>query len=283
MLDQLKEQETAEIETELPEPEADQEEQAEQPVPDDQAEDDGEIVVSFGDAEEQEQEEPAPAWVKELRKQSREVSKQNRELKAKLRALEEAQKPSAPELGPKPTLEAMDYDAEKFEAALLDWTAKKAEADKAAEAKKAEQEAAERQWQERVQTYSQQKAALNARDFDDAEDNVREAMTVTQQGIILQAADDPAKLVYALGKDPAKAAELAAIKDPVRFAATVARMELQLKVTKRKPAVTPEARVSGAGKPPAANDARLQTLKAEAERTGDFTQYFALKRKLKGS
>lgn len=274
MLDQTDDQvdELDDTEAEAEEPEVVEEEaegdapeaEAEQP----EAEEEGEVVVSFGDDEPEEQPEAAPAWVKELRKQ-------NRELKAKVKELETVSAPKQ-QAKAKPTLEGCDYDADKFEAELLAWNAQRADA------QRAEQEA-KQAWDARLQTYSEQKQALRVQDYDDAEDAVREVLNVTQQGIILQAADDPAKLVYALGRNPTKAKELAGEKDPVRFAAKVAKMEMQLKVTTRKPAVTPERKPMGSGSTPTVPAARLDKLKAEAEQSGDWTKYFAEKRKAQGA
>jgi len=85
-------------------------------------------------------------------------------------------------------------------------------------------------------------------------------------------------LVYALGKNPTKAAALGAIKDPVEFAFAVARLEAQLKVSEKKPATPPETRVTGNGRVSGAVDATLERLRAEAERTGDYTKVSAYKR-----
>lgn len=267
MLYQLDDQPDDEIELETPEPETVETEGDDPDVEADQPEDEGETVVSFGDEEPEEQPEAAPAWVKELRKQ-------NRELKAKVKELEVVAQPKRDAQLPKPTLEACDYDADKFETELLAWNAQK---DKAAQSERDAKQA----WEGRLNTYSEQKQALRVQDFDDAEDTVREFMSVTQQGIILQAADDPAKLVYALGRNPNKAKELAGETDPVRFAAKVAKMEMQLKVTTRKPAAAPERKPTGSGATPAALQPRLDKLKAEANQSGDWTKYFAEKRNAK--
>jgi len=48
-----------------------------------------------------------------------------------------------------------------------------------------------------------------------------------QQDIILQAAQNPALAVYALGKSKDKAKELASIKDPVKFAFALGKLENQ--------------------------------------------------------
>jgi mannitol-1-phosphate/altronate dehydrogenase len=266
-------------ELELPEDtEADaQATEPEQPEP--EAEQD-EVVVSFGDEEQEQPEEdqPAPAWVKELRKQNRELQKKLKEVEAQT-----SQKEREVELGAKPTLEACDYDAERFETELLAWNSRKAEADAKAKAKREEQDATQAEWQNRLQSYSEAKQNLRVRDFDEAEDAVREILTVTQQGIVLQAADDPAKLVYALGRNPAKAKELAGVKDPVKFAVAVAKLEMKLTVTPRKPSATPESRVTGTGKTPATAQARLDDLRKQAEASGDYTEYLAAKRKAKGA
>lgn len=234
-----------------------------------------EVVVSIGDEPAQEEsEEAAPGWVKELRAQ-------NRELKRKLKEVETATtQTKRVELGPKPTLEASDYDAERFERDLEAWHEKKRDFD-AQEAKaKAEKEAAEKDWQDRLNSYSEAKTKLRVRDYDEAEDFVKDAFNVTQQGVILQGAEDPALLVYALGKNPAKAKELAAIKDPVKFAFAVAKLETKVKTTPRTPSAAPDKTPVGNAAPSGSVDKTLERLRADANRTGDWSQYFEHKRKL---
>ena len=83
------------------------------------------------------------------------------------------------------------------------------------------------------------------RDYEDAEANVVQTLDVTQQGIIVSGCENPALLTYAIGKDAAKLKELAAIKDPVRFAFAVSKLETQLRTMPRKPPA-PETPVKGA-------------------------------------
>jgi hypothetical protein len=108
---------------------------------------------------------------------------------------------------------------------------------------------------------------------------VLEALSVTQQGIILQGAQNPAVLVYALGKNSNKAKELAGITDPVQFAFAVAKLETQLSVTKKQ-APPPEKRINGNGSLGTSN-AQLDRLREEAARSGDFTKVIAFKKQLK--
>lgn len=230
------------------------------------------IVVTIGEdaPPPEDDEQAAPEWVRNLRKE-------NRELKRLIKSQEQAPV-DTPKLGPKPTLESAEYDEARFEAALLEWTAQKAKVETAEQAAKAERDAAQAAWDERLTVYRERKVAIKATDFDDVEDAVKEALSVTQQGVIVSGAKDPALMVYALGKNPAKLKELSSIKDPVKFAFAVARLEGELKVQTRKPTTTPERTLTPSGKPSGAVDQKLNQLREAAEQSGDYTAYFAYKR-----
>jgi len=116
------------------------------------------------------------------------------------------------------------------------------------------------------------------KDFEDAESFAMETFSVTQQGIVIQGAENPALVIYALGKNPQQAKELAAVNDPVKFAFAVAKLETQLKVSNRKAPPPPEKTVTGNGGAAGAMDATLERLRAEAERTGDYTKVTQYKR-----
>jgi hypothetical protein len=237
------------------------------------------IVVSIGDEpadEPAEVEQPAPAWVKKVRHRNRELEKELREARQKL---QEVTKPKEqPAVGTKPTLADHDYDTDRYEAALTSWYDRKRKADEQAAAARAEAEKADKDWQARLAAYNESKAAFKADDFDEAEAVATELLDQTQQGIIVHGAIDPTLLVYALGKNEAKAKELAAIKDPVKFAFAVAKLEAVLKVTTRKPATQPESRISGNGRPSGTIDHTLDRLREEAAKTGDYTKVTAYKR-----
>ncbi len=251
------------------------------------AEDEGdtdEVTVSIGE-EAPPPEEPAhaPEWVRELRKTNRELQRQNRELQSKLQttAITET-KPVT--LGPKPKLEDHDYDADQFETALANWFERKRQADEANAKQEAEVMTQQKAWQAKLDGYGKAKAELRVKDFEDAEAVAQELFNVTQQGVMLQGADNPALVVYALGKNPKKAQELAAIKDPVKFAFAVAKLEKDLKVTNRRAVPPPERVVSGTGRVSGAVDSTLERLREEAARTGNMTkviQYKAQKRSAK--
>jgi len=246
----------------------------------DQAEDDAdEVIVSIGeDAPPPEEQAHAPGWVKELRKANREKEKRIRELEAKLTQTTE-KKPVI--LGPKPKLEDHDYDADRYEAALADWFDRKRVADVESQKIQQAEQAQKQAWQEKLDGYGKAKAELRVRDFEDAEAVAQELFNITQQGVVLQGADNPALVIYALGKNPKKATELAKIEDPVKFAFAVAKLEKELKVTNRKAAPAPERMISSTGRVSGAVDSTLERLREEAARTGNMTkviQYKAQKR-----
>lgn len=276
------EQQEVEQEVEMQEEQKEaQEEQQGQP----DSEEDGEVVVSFGDQEPVEpQDQGAPEWVKTLRKEHRELRRRNKELEQQIAAGQQKQA-DAPTLGPKPKLSDVDYDAEALETALDKWYEQKRAVDEYEAKQRREQEAANQEWQNRLNSYNQAKANLRAPDYDDAELAVQDRLSQTQQGIILQGAENPALLVLALGRNPEKLAELSAINDPVRYAFAVARMEAQLKVSSAKrtsPTTQPEKRVSSDAGSTNPSASTLEQLRAEAEKTGDYSKVIKWKNQNRG-
>lgn len=227
----------------------------------------------------EEEEKQAPEWVRNLRKNYRELQREKRELEEKLKTVLPGPETNPVAPGKKPTLEDCDYDSDKFESELADWFERKRQSEEAEAKQRAKQQEEQQIWQKKLETYSQSKTGLKVSDFQDAEDTVLETLSVTQQGIILQGAQNPAVLVYALGKNPNKAKELAKITDPVQFAFAVAKLETQLSVTKKQ-APPPEKRINGNGSLGTSN-AQLDRLREEAARTGDFTKVIAFKKQLK--
>lgn len=248
---------------------------------DDEESDEDEVVISIGEeSPPQEEEVRAPAWVRELRKSNREKERKIRELEAKLSTTATETKPVA--LSAKPTLESCDYDSDEYEQKLAEWYEQKREYD-AAEANVAAQRDAEaKAWQDKLDSYAKAKASLKVRDYDEAEATALDTFDVTQQGIVLQGSDNPALLIYAIGKNAKRAKELASINDPVKFAFAVAKLETQLKVTNRKAATAPERTInSGGGRLSGAIDSTLERLRAEALKTGDLSKVMEYKRRKK--
>ena len=246
--------------------------------------DEEELVISMDGEEitqEDEEQKHAPVWVKELRKASREKDKKIRELEAKLNAGAAAKPVQEVKLRAKPKLEDFDYDPDIYEEKLGEWYEEKRRYDAQVEASKKAQEEAEKAWQDKLAGYNKAKTELKVRDYEDAEEFVQDKFSVTQQGILLQGLENPALVVYALGKNRKKAAELASITDPVRFAVAVGKLETQLKVTTRKSPPPPAKTVTGTARVSGAVDSTLDRLRAEAEKTGDYTKVLKYKQQKK--
>ena len=246
-----------------------------------EAEEEEDVVVSInGEAPDPETEDDdrAPDWVRDLRKEYRNEKRRAKELEQKIEQLERGTSPASQPLGSKPTLEAADYDTERYETELASWYEKKRTHDDQQNVVQSQQKAVQKEWETKLESYHSSKAELKVKDYDFAEDVVQDNLSVMQQGMIVQGADNPALVVYALGKNPKKAKELASITDPVKFAFAVAKLETNLKVTKRKASSRPEKKISGTGRPSGSVDNTLERLRAEAEKTGDYSKIFQYKK-----
>lgn len=238
--------------------------------------DEDEVLVTFGD-------EAAPA--SNEGQDSGLVRKLRAEIRDRDARLAELAKPSAPqvvEVGEKPTLESCDYDEDTFETALDAWKDRKRQAEEAKTQAQRDAQANQAAWAEEMADFGRKKAALKVRDFEAAEEEVVAGLSQTQQAIVIKASSDAAKVIYALGKHPAKLATLAAIQDPIKFAVAVSKLEGTLKVTTgNRTAPAPEGIVRGSAPISRQTDKHLQRLEAEAERTGDRTEVVRYKRQLK--
>lgn len=237
-----------------------------------------EVIVSIGDepAANDEEEHRAPEWVRDLRKSNREKDRRIRELEQQ--AARGAPAPQPVVVGDKPTLIGCDFDAEKFEGDLEAWHTRKREAEDQQRQRKQTEDQQRAQFQTRIDAVVTAAKTLKVADYEDASNAFEDTFSLVQQGIVVGGPEDPkssALLRYALGKNPKKAKELAAISDPVKFAFAVAKLETQLKVTPRKSAPAPDTPVRSSVAGAAAVDNQLQRLRDEAAKTGDFSKVMA--------
>ncbi|HJR82563.1 MAG TPA: hypothetical protein VJ775_01425 [Sphingomicrobium sp.] len=257
------------------EPDDGQEEGADETKTDPNGEGEEEFDVVFGDEAAPASGEQDSGLVKHLRETNR----------AQARELAELRKAASSQpivVGPKPTLASCEYDEERYEAERDAWDERKRQAEQAeSEAERSRREGQE-QWQREVQSYEAKKARLTFGDVDEAISITTSALDQVQQAVIVKVADNPALLKYSLGKHPAKLAELSQIKDPLKMAAAVAKLEGGLKVTPKRKGPAPEEIVTGSGSVAAGRtDKELERLEKEAERTGDRTKVIAYRRSLK--
>ena len=249
------------------------------PDPETPASDPEEVIVTIGDEPAPEPPEAAPEWVRELRRVNREREREIKELRDKL-AAKEATPPPATDPGKKPTLEDHDYDTEAYEREITTWYERKRNADAEITRQLQTEQEQQKAWQAKLEGYGRAKAELRVPDYEEAEAVAQSTFSVPQQSIIVAGAENPALLIYAMGRSPAKAKELAAITDPVKFTFAVAKLEAQLKVTPRKAPPAPEKQIRSTGGVPVSGavDSTLERLRDEAAKTGDMTKVIAYKR-----
>jgi len=266
------EAENVESEQAQPEGEGDEGQESTAETP----EETGAETYVFGD--EPPEEERAPEWVRDLRKSHRRTVQENRELKEKLEALTAPK----PQLGPKPKLEQYDYDADQYEQALDQWYEAKRQVDAEESEKNRQKEQEQREWQGKLNEYQEKKKTLKVDDYEDSEALVTEIFSIPQQSIVVSYSDNPALMIYALGKNSSKARDLSKIQDPIKFAIALKSLEQELKVKKKTPP-PPEKTLSSGSTPKSGggSDATLERLREEASKTGDFTKVHQYRQRLK--
>ena len=228
-------------------------------------------VVTIGD-------DPPPpeedsSVIRRLRTIHKEKETENRNLRRQL-----AENAETNPVGVKPTLESCDHDDAKYEKDLNTWYGKKSEQDQRHAEVTAKQKRDDEAWQKKLDSHGEKSTALKVQDYDIAQETAFESLSITQQGLIIQAADNSANVFYALGRSKKHLEELSAIKDPLKFTAAMSKMEVQIKVTKRTPGTKPEGEVKGSGNPTNPGSNELEKLRAEAEKTGDNSKVVAYRK-----
>lgn len=246
---------------------------------DEEDSDDDDLQVSFGDEDDDvPKEEKAPGWVKNVRKDNREKAKRIKQLEQELAERTKAETQPVLE-EKKPTAESCGYDLELYEEKLDAWHRNAKKREEAEAAQRAQEEAQEAQWKQRLELYDEGKESLEVQDYEDVEDVVKTNLDETQHGIIIHTTANPALFTYAIGKSEARAKKLAKIKDPLKLAYELGKMESKMTVEKRKPRTSPEDVVVGDTTTTGSTDRTLDRLRAKAAKTGNFSEVIAYKRK----
>jgi hypothetical protein len=215
----------------------------------------------------------------EMRKNFKGALSDKKRLEKELAELRAKLPPDEPTLTAKPTLDQFDYDETRFSEAYDKWIDQRDALNRADQAKLDAQRKEQEGIENFKKSYAARKESLGVDDFDEAEAEVGSMLNQTQAGLLMRGADDPAVLVYALSKSPARLMDLAKITDPVKFTVAVAKMEIAL-ATKKTSRPAPEARITSerGGSGFNAGGATLEKLREQAAKTGDFTAVVAYKR-----
>jgi len=234
--------------------------------------DDQEDLIGFGDEGAAPAQDDTTSTLRQLREELRRQQRENAELR------KATAKPKV-ELGPKPTLESAGYDEDQFEQALDDWKSRKALIEREEQESQEQVRKASEEWAGRVHTYQAGKTQLRVPDFDTAETAVFAALPEQHQALLMMA-KNPAALVYALSRSPAKLDELSKL-DLARAAMMVGKLEDKVTVTKRKPSAQPDQPLRGNAAVSRGGDRELARREKEADVSGDSSKLIAYRRQLK--
>lgn len=197
---------------------------------------------------------PAPQWIKDLRKANREKDKELRDMRRQLEQLQSRPAEQQPQqqadvIPPKPTLESCEYDEEAFEKAVTDWHEKKSRVEQKKQQQERQQQEYQQRFLQRVEAHKQRAAKLPVKDYQEMESIVLSELKPIQQEIIIHAADEGSELIaYALGKNPQLRQRVAAETDPIRAAFLLGQISKQVSLApKPKKAIKPEPEVRGGG------------------------------------
>ncbi len=188
------------------------------------------------------------------------------------------------EAGPRPTLASCEYDEEKFEAELDAWKSRQQVEQQEQSQSQSVAEQAREEYAQDEQRYVQKRAALPFKDADEVEATALAVLNPVQEAAIKMAANDAALVLQALGRHPAKLAELSKIQNPVKLAYAVGKLELSLKVKAmpRRQVTDPEEIQTGsAGMSIQRGDKHEEKLEKEAEKSGDYSALVAYRHQRK--
>lgn len=192
--------------------------------------------------------------------------------------LERKTQPAKIEVGDKPTLEGCDWDPDRFESELSAYQDRKRQAESQEREQGAAQEAQNREFERLKARHMQRAAVLKIPDFEAKEQKVIEALGPELVGAALVVADDSAKLVGALGNNPAALAKIQDEPNPLLKLKMLMKLEAKIVVNRKKPPA-PEASTIQRGSAPVAvvqGDKEEARLLAAAEKDpAKFSAYRA--------
>jgi hypothetical protein len=203
---------------------------------------------------------------------------QNRELLRKVKALEpKARAAEAVDPGPRPKLEAFDWDEDKHAEAVETWALKKSAFTAAQQ--QPEDSTIAQEWPEAVEKFQAARQRITATQ-PEAEDimlDVDRALEPGQMAAIIQAFGEKAPAILVkIGSDPDTMDRFADIRNPLKLVAEAAKLETGM--TRTPPDIDRPVRGKAPTVKPAAK--ALEALQKKARETGDYTAYLAAKRRL---
>lgn len=233
----------------------------------------------------------AKPWVKKVRELNKERAKklkiQEKEIEDLKKKLAEKESIQDQQPNPAPLFEDFD-DVDEWVEATRVWAKEEAKVEARKEIEyetKAEKEARiiKERNDARMAKYNSSREALakTASDIESAEEVVTSILTPEYISTIVDLSKDPAKMLYALGKNPAKAKEYASL-GLLNLAHQIAEDEPGVTLKPRRPETLPEDKLEGraataTGSKKIAEE--LDRLRSVAGETGDMTPVINFKKK----
>ncbi len=114
--------------------------------------------------------------------------------------------------------------------------------------------------------------------YDEAEQVVVQSLPIEKQNLIIAESTKPALVAYALGKNPDLLKQFTDAKSPVEIGRILGMIENKVNVVKKpKPKSNVAPSLGNAGTP---SSRGLEAALEKARKTGDYTEYRKLKRRL---
>lgn len=219
-----------------------------------------------------------PALVRHLRNTIKEKERELKELRNKSPQPQQqipAQAPRMPQLSD----DGIDYDESIFQKRLTEWSEENARYQTAQVQQQQAQQAFQQLHQQKLQQYQERVKAVKVPNYQQAEKVVIDEVPEQIQGAIIHYAEKPEMVVIALARNPDLRKQMAEATDPVALGRLIGTIESKAKTM-------PKARTTAGTVPPVkgSNGAELNSidkLREKAEQTGDYTAYYAAKRKAK--
>lgn len=216
--------------------------------------------------------------LKNTQKELRAAQQELKQLKGKQQSIQEEEK--AIELGKYPEAEdeGIEYDTEKLVNARIAWKERQKQIEVREAEKREKQQKEQEAWQEKLGNYRQRAAALNAPDYQEAEDEARSSLNEVTQSIIVDQSKEPEKIVYAIGKrEDIRKQFQEANGNPVQIGRLLERLEKSMSITPKRKAPPAEKKVTGGSSSSGSYEAMMERAEKKAAKTGDRTEIIRLK------
>lgn len=229
-----------------------------------------------------------PRRVRKLLERNEQLLNEKETLEQQLRLLQMQHSQKSTTKAEPPTLEACGFDEKKYQAALAEYLAGNSRSLLTDELKKLEEkrgeEAVKQSRKASLEQHYQRADALRVKDYDEAEEAALEVLGRSVVEDIAATIEESERVLYYLGKNPAKAEEIKKLIDTNPVKATFALGKLAAGLTLRPKTnptqKKPDEPLDGGAAPSSANawQKKLEAARQKAAETGDFSYVQRLKK-----